>query len=97
MSSPTYQINKTITTINAQSLTDLGFTVAQLAAAKVAWITPADSALRYRVDGTDPTSSAGEIFDVDRTTEFDTHRRGNLTALNLIAKDASADVTISIQ
>lgn len=80
----------------------LGFTaIADLSAAvglgtiptgaTMALIQPETKSIRFRDDGTDPTSSAGHLLAAGDTLEYD----GDLSAIKLIETEASASVNVT--
>lgn len=87
----------TITSSTAQSLTDLGFTAAQVARANRVIITGSGGNLRYYDNGTTPTSSAGHFFNDGITYDAEAGVDGaSPAALEMIAESASVSVTVEL-
>lgn len=84
-----------LTDSTAVSLEGFGFSTAEVAAAMNAYIAP-DSLIRYRADGTDPTSSVGLFCPAKNTTQFSADRGGSLPALRLISDSGTVSVTIEL-
>jgi hypothetical protein len=85
-------VSTTVTTSTAKSITDLGFTAAQVKGASSLIVTCDTSDLRYRVDGTNPTSSVGHIIRLTVTTQFDE----DFGVIKVIGRTATANVTAEL-
>lgn len=87
----TYQ-NPSITAATAVTLLDIGFTAAQIAGARVLYVTGIDGDLCYRMDGTDPTATYGHVIETRRTTELK-----EFSAIRLIGRTGTVVTTVELE
>ena len=77
----------------AETLSDMGFTAAQLADVRRVWITPHDGNLVYTLNGDTPTATQGHIFVTGTTYEIN-EAGVNLSAIRQGASDVAATVEV---
>lgn len=80
----------TVSTVVLTLADDFGFTEAQLARAKRAFITSTKAAVRYMYDGTAPTAELGHLLPQDATPPLDVLGMDNIAAMQFVLDDAAA-------
>ncbi len=76
---------------------DFGFTPAQLAAARRAYVTSIGAAVRYMFDGTEPTAALGHLLPQDASPPLEAYENRTLNNLIFIRDTgAVADATVLI-
>jgi hypothetical protein len=91
----TYQTDTVSST--ARSLTDAGFTTAELNAADSLRLTFTGGDCRYRTDGTDPTASVGDMFQESVTYHIKQSDGIDFTKLNFIRESADCAATYALK
>lgn len=76
----------------AQSLTDLGFTAAQIANATQCWVTGRGGDTSYTLNGDTPTATLGHNF-IDGTT----YEVKEFAAMQVIKVSANVDITVELE
>ena len=77
----------------ADTLSDLGFSAAQISGALRAWVTPHDGDLIYLLNGQTPTATEGHIIKSETTTEI-SEQVGNLV---LVAQSGTVNATVELE
>ena len=88
------QLNKTVSTV-ALSLTDLGFSAAEVDAADRALISIETNSIRYTVHGTAPTSANGHLVTAGTTFTVEGHELLSNLKLIRASADAVAQITLT--
>lgn len=92
--------NATISTTVVTLADGFGFTAAQLAKAERALITSTKAAIRYRYDGTAPTSELGHLLPQDATPPLEVLGNVNIRQFQCVRDSgavADAEVLISLE
>jgi hypothetical protein len=76
-----------------QTLTNIGFSAAEIAGAIRAWVTPHDGDLVYLLNGEVPTTTDGHIFKTETTYEI-TEQVGNL---QIVAQSSAVNTTVELE
>ncbi|WP_186126361.1 hypothetical protein [Burkholderia gladioli] len=86
-------VNATLTPKGYQQVTSTGtaFALAPPAGSRIALIQAEAQALRWRDDGTAPTTTVGMLLNAPNSVEYD----GNLSALRFIAATAGAILNVT--
>ncbi|MCK9629024.1 MAG: hypothetical protein M0R37_10585 [Bacteroidales bacterium] len=82
--------SQTVSTAVLTLADDFGFTEAQLARAKRAFITSTKAAVRYTYDGTAPTDELGHLLPQDATPPLDVLGVANIANLQFILDSGAA-------
>lgn len=76
-----------------ETLSDMGFTAAEIERATRAWVTPHDGDLVYLVNGQVPTATEGHIFKTEITHEI-TEQAANL---QIVSQTGTVNTTIELE
>lgn len=82
--------SETVSTTVLTLVDDFGFTAAQLAKAERALITSTKAAVRYRHDGTPPTSELGHLLPQDATPPLEVLGNVNIRQLEFVRDSGAA-------